>query len=59
MADKLKTSLNLDAELMRNLRHIAIAKNKSVTEELEESIKRHIKFNLEKLKDKIILPNQD
>jgi len=46
VADKLKTSLNLDAELMQKLRMIAAANNKTVTEELEEAIKRHIDVNI-------------
>ena len=43
-----KTSLNLDAELMQKLRMIAAANNKSVTDELEEAIKKHIDVNIDK-----------
>jgi len=46
MADKAKTSLNLDVELMQKLRMIAAANNKTVTEELEEAIKKHIDVNI-------------
>ena len=48
MSEKTKTSLNLDADLMQKLRMIAAANNKSITEELEEAIKKHIEANIKK-----------
>jgi len=51
MADKLKTSLNLDAELMQKLKMIATVNNKSVTEELENAIRKYVDSNIKKVRE--------
>lgn len=53
MADKLKTSLNLDAELMKKVRVKAAINDRTVTEELEEAIKKHVEdINLKSISKK-------
>jgi len=51
MADKIKTSLNLDSDLMQKLKIVAAANNRSISDELEEAIRKHIEVNIKKVRD--------